>query len=882
MKTWEKICQMLLFILLLGVSESLHAQFYISPKVCVADISTDPATGQLIGCEKRTSFFDTVGAADAWFWDFGDGGQSNSRNPQYVYQAPGPYTVRLTRTMNNGSVLQSSSRQITVGKYPTQPKFNDKLSADTTVCESSSLELNPFKLQIAGNVKYRWFPTGDTTKTITVDTTGCYSVEVYDAVSGCSRSAKINVKFCLQESSSGGGIEKWYFGKGGSLEFGMEGDSTERDSLAVEGDLNPDLPLENPAFKPSNANEVSKVNTSGAVAMVYDKNTNLVFYTDGNKLFAGSDDTEIQTAGGGNFSIGNTSSSQGLMIVPKSNCNACNYTEYYVFSQDPATKLLSYSVVDMRYNNRKGAVVEQNIPLLFTASEKMAGVRSSNDSAFVLYSFDYKKGAFNILTIDSTGINTTEQIVGSNTLDSLSGTGYIAISPNGRKLAHGVVINGKNYVEVFDRNLNSNRLSNPILIDLNVPAPPTVYGVAFGSNSDILYTTIKGNPALGQDSQLIQLALFLGDAASISAGKEIILRRQEEFGALMLGPVYGIGEKYLYMSVNNKDFLPYLQNPDVKGNAAVVGLSYVAGSASFGAPLDGLATLGLPNILAPVAEQEGEGVSANYSGNCQNSPTVFTTQGICSPMRNKVTWYFDDGTKKEGTQTSYTYTKPGWHTIKMVVEVFQKSKISSVVNNQVVDKLTETECTEEEYTGTIYIKPAPVLDIPDKLYICFEEFEKKAVGAKTTGGDSFVFTWLTSKDVRVGSDSVYIFDIPTFGAYYKLLVENNFECKTEDRIEVLEGCEPTLFLPDVFTPNEDNLNNDFAIIPAYITDFDFKVFNRWGELVFNSKNPEIKWDGKFKGKIYGNQLYPYTINYRSKYFPERGQLQTRGSILILK
>ena len=878
MKTWEKICQILLLILFLGVPRTLHAQFYVSPKVCIADLSMDPSTGQMIGCEKRTSFFDTEPLSIAWMWDFGDSGQSNSRNPQYVYQASGPYTVTLTRTLVGG-ITETKTKQITVGKYPTQPKFNDKISADTTVCESSSLELNPFKLQIAGNVKYRWFPTGDTTKTITVDTTGCYSVEVYDAISGCSRSAKINVKFCLQESSSGGGIEKWFFGKGGSLEFGIEGDSTERDSLAVEGDLNPDLPLENPAFKPSNSNEVSKVNTSGAVAMVYDKNTNLVFYTDGNKLFAGSDDTEIQTASGGNFSIGNTNSSQGLMIVPKSNCNACNYTEYFVLSQDPLTKLLSYSVVDMRYNNRRGAVVEQNIPLLFTASEKMAGIRSSNDSAFVLYSFDYKKGAFNILTIDSTGINTTEQIVGSSTLDVLSATGYIAISPNGRKLAHGVVINGKNYVEVFDRNLNTNRLSDPILIDLDVPAPPTVYGVAFGSNSDILYTTIKGNPALGQDSQLIQLALFLGDAASISDQKQIISRRREEFGALMLGPVYGIGEKYLYMSVNNKDFLPYLQNPDVKGNAAVVGLTYVAGSASFGAPLDGLATMGLPNILAPVAEQEGDGITANYSGNCQNSPTVFTTQGICSPMRNKVTWYFDDGTQKEGTQTSYTYTKPGWHTIKMVVEVFQKSKISSVVNNQIVDKLTETECTEEEYTGTIYIKPAPILDIPDKLYICLEEFEKKPFSPNPKGGDSFKYLWTTTLDAFLSNNPTYIFDIP---ATYKLEVTNNFECVAKDKLTILEGCEPTLFLPDVFTPNDDNINNDFSIIPAYITDFDFKVFNRWGELVFNSKNPEIKWDGKFKGKIYGNQLYPYTINYRSKYFPERGQLQTRGSILILK
>ncbi len=862
----------------MGVSGNLHAQFYVSPKVCVTDVSMDPATGQMIGCEKRTAFFDTEPSSTSWFWDFGDGGQSISRNPQYPYQSPGTFTVRLNRTLANGT-LDVQTRDVTVGTFPTQPKFNDKISADTTVCESSSLELNPFKLQFTGNVKYRWFPTGDTTKAITVDTSGCYSVEVFDAVSGCSRSAKINVKFCLQESSSGGGSEKWFFGKGGSLEFGMEGDSTERDSLAAEGDLNPDLPIENPTFTPGESNDLSAVNTNGAVAMVYDKNNNLVFYTDGSKLFAGSDDSEIFTSSGTPFTVGNLGSSQGLVIVPKPNCNSCNFTEYYVLSQNPSTGLLSYSVVNMRYNNRKGAVVEQNIPIQFTASEKMAGMRSSNDSAYVLYSFDYKKGAFNILTVDSTGINTTEQIIGSAVLDSLTSMGYISISPNGRKLAHGVVIAGRNYVEVFDRNLNTSSLSNPMLIDLNIAAPPVVYGVAFGANSDILYTTVKGNPALGQDSYLIQLALFLGDANSIAAQKEIISQRPEEFGALMLGPVYGAGTKYLYMSVNNKNFLPYLQNPDVKGNAAVVGLTYVPGSANLGAGLDGLATLGLPNILAPAPEQDGEGISADYSGNCQNSPTVLTTQGICSPMRNKVTWYFDDGTKKEGTQTSYTYTKPGWHTIRMVVEVFQKSKISNIVNNQVVDKITETECTEEEYTGTIYIKPAPITQLPRVLYICFEEFEKKAFGPAPVGGNSFDYTWMTSLGTTLSRDSAYVFDIP---ATYLLDVENNFGCIAKDTVTVKEGCEPSLFLPDVFTPNEDNLNNDFEIIPAYITDFDLKVFNRWGELVFNSKSPEIKWDGRFKGKVFGNQLYPYTINYRSKYFPERGELQTRGSVLILK
>lgn len=143
----------------------------------------------------------------------------------------------------------------------------------------------------------------------------------------------------------------------------------------------------------------------------------------------------------------------------------------------------------------------------------------------------------------------------------------------------------------------------------------------------------------------------------------------------------------------------------------------------------------------------------------------------------------------------------------------------------------------------------------------------------------FIFSWLTTLDAQISSDSAYVFDIP---AVYKLNVENNFECKADDKITVLEGCEPALFVPDVFTPNGDSLNDTFEVTPAYITDFDFKVFNRWGEMVFNSKNPEIKWDGRYKGKVFANQLYPYTINYKSKYFPERGTLQTRSSILILK
>ncbi|MDP4265949.1 MAG: gliding motility-associated C-terminal domain-containing protein [Bacteroidota bacterium] len=52
-------------------------------------------------------------------------------------------------------------------------------------------------------------------------------------------------------------------------------------------------------------------------------------------------------------------------------------------------------------------------------------------------------------------------------------------------------------------------------------------------------------------------------------------------------------------------------------------------------------------------------------------------------------------------------------------------------------------------------------------------------------------------------------------------------------------------LPNVFTPNNDGINDYFRPFPySYVDKINIKIFNRWGTLVFQSDNPEINWDGK--------------------------------------
>ena len=60
---------------------------------------------------------------------------------------------------------------------------------------------------------------------------------------------------------------------------------------------------------------------------------------------------------------------------------------------------------------------------------------------------------------------------------------------------------------------------------------------------------------------------------------------------------------------------------------------------------------------------------------------------------------------------------------------------------------------------------------------------------------------------------------------------------------------PSFFLPNIFTPNNDNKNDYFqALVPIkYIEKIDLNIFNRWGAIVFESSNPNFKWDGHFQG-----------------------------------
>ncbi|TDE07423.1 T9SS type B sorting domain-containing protein, partial [Dyadobacter psychrotolerans] len=74
---------------------------------------------------------------------------------------------------------------------------------------------------------------------------------------------------------------------------------------------------------------------------------------------------------------------------------------------------------------------------------------------------------------------------------------------------------------------------------------------------------------------------------------------------------------------------------------------------------------------------------------------------------------------------------------------------------------------------------------------------------------------------------------------------------------------PAYVLPNVFTPNGDNKNDIFQPFdcPAFVQSLEFRVFNRWGAQVYDTKDVNINWNGKNKaGKDLAAGQYYYEVS----------------------
>ena len=85
-------------------------------------------------------------------------------------------------------------------------------------------------------------------------------------------------------------------------------------------------------------------------------------------------------------------------------------------------------------------------------------------------------------------------------------------------------------------------------------------------------------------------------------------------------------------------------------------------------------------------------------------------------------------------------------------------------------------------------------------------------------------------------------------------------CESFDTLVIKIYKGPEIYVPNTFSPNNDDLNDIFRVIPVGIIDFKyFKVYNRWGKLIFSTSDYNVGWDGTFKGSQQPQDVYVWIV-----------------------
>ena len=113
------------------------------------------------------------------------------------------------------------------------------------------------------------------------------------------------------------------------------------------------------------------------------------------------------------------------------------------------------------------------------------------------------------------------------------------------------------------------------------------------------------------------------------------------------------------------------------------------------------------------------------------------------------------------------------------------------------------------------------------------------------------------------------------GTFYVWLTATSaLGCK-DSTYQIVTVDESPDFIPNVFTPNEDMVNDEFYPIISKITEnYQMMIFNRWGELIFETTRQKDRWDGTYHNAEVPVGVYFYTImySYHSKLFKYNGSI----------
>ena len=180
-------------------------------------------------------------------------------------------------------------------------------------------------------------------------------------------------------------------------------------------------------------------------------------------------------------------------------------------------------------------------------------------------------------------------------------------------------------------------------------------------------------------------------------------------------------------------------------------------------------------------------------------------------------------------------------------------------------------------TGSITILPEPalgVISLPDSSVIC--PGDTVTLNATTLNATSYIWTGqitATTPAVVVDSQGVYT-----------VHVSNSCGTASASTIVAYLNCDCGIVMPDAFSPNGDNANETYH--PVFNCDYPksllMRIYNRWGQKVYETNDLQGQWDGQYKGDMQPSEVYMYYAEFTGVQNNTEKTVKLMGSLTLIR
>lgn len=152
------------------------------------------------------------------------------------------------------------------------------------------------------------------------------------------------------------------------------------------------------------------------------------------------------------------------------------------------------------------------------------------------------------------------------------------------------------------------------------------------------------------------------------------------------------------------------------------------------------------------------------------------------------------------------------------------------------------------------------------------EYENITLSVENIDNATYLWnTGSTSNSIVADKEGIYSVSVDING------------CIVGDEIQIFaKRCNNCIIIPNAFTPNNDGLNDAFRVKTfCPFNKFEMIIMNRYGEQVFQSNSPNMKWDGKYKNLDLSTGVFYYLIKVTFSY-PNAKEELFKGDISLLR